>query len=55
MKLRQVVGGSVRMDDEPKEIGSSKIDAYVETLEEFSNDQWVIGASSADIDRVAPS
>lgn len=54
MKLRQVVGGSVRMDDQPKEIGSSKIDALVETLEEFSNDQVVIWCEfRADIDRVA--
>ena len=54
MKLRQVVGGAVRVGDTAVEIGSSKVDAMLEVLEEIGNEPVVIWCEfRADIDRLA--
>lgn len=54
MKLRQVVGGAVRVDGEAVEIGSSKVDALLETIGELGDEPTVIWCEfRADIDRIA--
>jgi SNF2 family DNA or RNA helicase len=54
IKLRQVVGGSVRIDNKPTEVGSSKLDTLVEVLEEIGPEPALIWAEfTADIDRIA--
>lgn len=54
MKLRQVAGGNVKVEGTHREVGSSKVDALMETLEEFTNDPVVIWCEfTADIDRIA--
>ncbi len=53
MKLRQVVGGAVRVEGKAVEIGSSKIDAMLEALDEIGDEPTVIWCEfRADIDRI---
>ncbi len=54
IKLRQVVGGTVRIDNKPTEVGSSKLDTLVEVLDEIGPEPALIWAEfTADIDRIA--
>tara|TARA_R110000824_G_scaffold246590_1_gene435756 strand:- start:642 stop:1472 length:831 start_codon:yes stop_codon:yes gene_type:complete len=54
MKLRQVAGGTVKVEGVPTEVGSSKIDTLVEVLAEVGSEPAIIWAEfTADIDRIA--
>ena len=54
MKLRQVVGGTVKFEGEAKDIGSTKIDALVDVLDEIGPAEPVViwAEFRADIDRI---
>ena len=54
IKLRQVTGGVVRVNNEPETVGSSKLDALVEALDEIGKSERVViwCEFRADIDRV---
>jgi|15BtaG_2_1085339.scaffolds.fasta_scaffold00210_15 SNF2 family DNA or RNA helicase len=54
MKLRQVAGGTVKVNDTPTEVGSSKLDTLVDVLAEIGSEPAIIWAEfTADIDRIA--
>ena len=54
MKLRQVVGGTVKIEGSPTEVGSTKLDSLVEVSEEIGPEPAIIWAEfTADIDRIA--
>jgi SNF2 family DNA or RNA helicase len=54
MKLRQIVGGSVLVNDSVVPIGSSKLDAFMDWIEELGDEQAVVwGEFTHEIDRIA--
>jgi SNF2 family DNA or RNA helicase len=54
MKLRQIVGGSVLVEDKVVPIGSSKLDTFMEWVNELGDEQAVVwGEFTHEIDRIA--
>jgi len=54
MKLRQVTGGNVKIDNQAVEVGSTKLDTLVDVLEELGSEPAIIWAEfTADINRIA--
>jgi SNF2 family DNA or RNA helicase len=54
MKLRQIVGGAVLVNDSVVPVGSTKLDAFMEWVEELGDEQAVVwGEFTHEIDRIA--
>jgi SNF2 family DNA or RNA helicase len=54
MKLRQIVGGTVPIEGQRMTLGSSKLDALGELLDELGNEPVIVWCEfTADVDRVA--